>query len=221
MASQTSQSLLGLNHLLNTPSKAAIEKCANIVFASRNEPPQFALEMIMETMSLAAKEAQETFEALSACTTAVVESGGIGGLKEIFDAAETEGVAINSKLKQLIGQILNAKSAVLMEASAFSRPSLPLLLDVDWYIDMKKSSNVVSCMNIPSVSVQLLVSGVESSNSGSNNNSSSSSNSGGVGDASSSSSNALQTISVDFTKESLNTMIDGLTKIKDQLKKMG
>jgi hypothetical protein len=199
--------LLGLNHLLGTPSKAAVEKCLNIVFASRNEPPQFAIELIMETMSLGQKEAQEAFDALQACIAAVVEEGTIADLKALFDAAEAEGVSVNGKLKQLIGQILNGKSAVLVEASAFSRPSLPLLLDMDWYIDMKKSSNVVNSMNIPSVSVQLLVSGIEDNTSSNSD--------------SDSANNTLQTISVDFSKESLNTMIDGLTKIKDQLRKMG
>ncbi len=55
-------------------------------------------------------------------------------------------------------------------------------------------------MNIPTVSVQLLVSEAQGLDSDQH---------------------SLQTVSVDFSKESLNTMIDGLSKIKEQLQKMG
>lgn len=51
---------------------------------------------------------------------------------------------MNGKLKQLIGQILTQKLEMYKECAAFTRVSMPQLVDVDWAMHMKRaSSNVI------------------------------------------------------------------------------
>lgn len=86
------------------------------------------------------------------------------------------------------------------EASNCARVSLPNLIDIDWHVNMIKSSHAVKSIEIPSVVLQLDIADIPMHV------------------------NQLpmqKKIHVELNKESLDTMLEGLGKIRDQLSAMG
>ncbi|KAK6973834.1 COMM domain-containing protein 9, partial [Biomphalaria glabrata] len=74
--------------------------------------------------------------------------------------------------------------------------SLPKLLDFDWRVDMKTSSDSVARMSVPTCMLNLEIQeqpGKIQQTAG------------------------IENVSVELSKETLDTMLDGLGKIRDQL----
>ena len=91
-----------LNHLLEASSKAIVEKCLMLTFTSRYEPETNCIEAIRSLLDLPLEEASSLHNALWRCIQVTITSGSIEDLAELFNE---EGQSINSKLKQLIGQV--------------------------------------------------------------------------------------------------------------------
>jgi COMM domain containing 9 len=93
-------------------------------------------------------------------------------------------------------QILVAQLPDWREASVLQRPSLPRYVDVDWRVDVKTASDRVSRIAVPCCLVDIKVQ-----------------------DQPTSTSQVPATRQVEFelSKEALQTMLDGLGRIRDQL----
>ncbi len=96
----------------------------------------------------------------------------------------------------LIWQILSAQLTNWRDASVLSRPCLPRFIGMDWRVDVKTASDRMSRMNTPSVLVCLKVQ-----------------------DQPMSTESMPMTKHVEFelSKEALQTMLEGLGRIRDQL----
>lgn len=102
----------------------------------------------------------------------------------------------HKNLRELISKII-AENMPLWRTNAINQQvSLPKLIDFDWRVDVKTSSNVISRMSMPTCIIQLQVqeNAVEQN-----------------------SMPSVRRLNVELTKEKLDTMLDGLGKIRDQL----
>uniref|UniRef100_A0A3Q0SPC7 COMM domain containing 9 n=1 Tax=Amphilophus citrinellus TaxID=61819 RepID=A0A3Q0SPC7_AMPCI len=102
--------------------------------------------------------------------------------------------SFHSSLKNLITKILLENSATWKTEALSNQISLPQLKDLDWRVHMVTSSDSVSRMSVPSCLVQLQ-------------------RSGGI----ISSSLSVSSVTVELSRESLDTILDGLGRIRDQL----
>lgn len=187
-----------LNLLLGASNKSVIEKIVNLVFATRHDSKDECVGVINTLLELDAStlDGSLLYDCLLECIATSLAEGQIEALAELF---ETSGSDINPKLKSLLGNIINSKLSQWREAAAFNRVSLPKLVEVDWALHMKSSSSVVAKMAVPSILVELSVQ--ESSN-----------NVFTIPD--------VNKVNLELSKEALETMLDGLGKIKDQLSLM-
>lgn len=102
----------------------------------------------------------------------------------------------HKNLRELISKII-AENMPLWRTNAINQQvSLPKLIDFDWRVDVKTSSSVISRMSMPTCIIQLQVqeNAVEQN-----------------------SMPSVRRLNVELTKEKLDTMLDGLGKIRDQL----
>ena len=81
-----------------------------------------------------------------------------------------------------------------------NRVSLPRLIDHNWALNMQRSSSQAAAINAPSVLVQLKVEEQATR----------------VGEMP-----KVSNVDFELSREALATMLDGLTKIKEQLSAMG
>lgn len=151
--------------------------------------------------------------ALLDCIQAPLSSGNLEDLAEFF---QLDGQQINPKLKQLLGQVsyplhmlatpydehwqtIGSRLEAWKEGSALGRVSLPRLQDFNWSLQFQRASSEVAEMQIPSVIMSLNIESTPCF----------------TGDMS-----KVETVDVEMSREALETMIDGLGKIRDQLNNM-
>eukprot|EP00002_Diphylleia_rotans_P016186 TRINITY_DN3146_c0_g1_i1.p1 TRINITY_DN3146_c0_g1~~TRINITY_DN3146_c0_g1_i1.p1 ORF type:complete len:190 (-),score=54.72 TRINITY_DN3146_c0_g1_i1:134-703(-) len=100
------------------------------------------------------------------------------------------------KLKELIAAILSQRLALWKESAAQVQLTLPKFVDVDWRADLKVASDSAKQMGQPTLFVELTVQDTPTHK------------------------HQMPQQSkhtIEFTKESLQTMLEGLGKIRDQL----
>lgn len=114
--------------------------------------------------------------------------------------SEPEAAAVDPKLKKLIGQGIASKLDGWKEALGNSRLSYPRLVEVDWDLHIKRASSSVRNMMVPTVVLSLQVEdqprhvGVMPS---------------------------TTNIPLELNAGALDTVYEGLNKIKEQLNSMG
>ncbi|XP_041651762.1 COMM domain-containing protein 9 [Cheilinus undulatus] len=101
--------------------------------------------------------------------------------------------SFHSSLKNLITKILLENSAAWRTEALGDQISLPQLKELDWRVDMVTASDSVSRMAVPTCLVQLKI---EDPSAG--------------GDS-------VSAVTVELSRESLDTILDGLGRIRDQL----
>ena len=103
---------------------------------------------------------------------------------------------MDARLKKLIGQILRSCLPAWREAASVQRVSLPKFVDSDWRVEMQSSSSAVLQMATPSVLLNLRVQDQPSC----------------VGELP-----AERNLTFEMSRETLQTLLDGFGKIRDQL----
>jgi hypothetical protein len=150
------------------------------------------------------------YQSVLLCLKCVLGSGELSDLVELF---QESGSDVNPKLKQLIGQvthltllsphtpqIITNRLDLWRDAAISSRVSLPRYLDVDWTLNIQKSSSEVTNLNIPSLLVELSVEPTPHSTE---------------------TPTSIEKVSFELSREALETVLDGLGRIRDQLGAMG
>ncbi|XP_056138197.1 COMM domain-containing protein 9 isoform X2 [Lampris incognitus] len=97
--------------------------------------------------------------------------------------------SFHSSLKNLLTKILLEHSPAWRTDALSSQISLPQLKELDWRVDMMTASDSISRMAVPTCLVQLTMDDSDS----------------------------LSSVTMELTKETLETMLDGLGRIRDQL----
>ncbi|KAM9352542.1 COMM domain-containing protein 9-like [Symphorus nematophorus] len=101
--------------------------------------------------------------------------------------------SFHSSLKNLITKILLENSPTWRTEALSHQISLPQLKELDWRVDMVTSSDSISRMSVPTCLVQLKM------------------------DDPSAGGESVSAVTVELSRESLDTILDGLGRIRDQL----
>ena len=148
-------SLAALNSLLKATAKAQVEKSLSLVFTTRFETSSDCTEALSGILSIEdLDECAALRAALLECIQVSLASGSVEALAELF---QEKGGEVDSKLRSLVGKIIEARLPGWREASAGNRVSLARLLDHSWSLHAQRSSSQVAALNVPSVLVQLKV----------------------------------------------------------------
>lgn len=177
-------------------SKGEVVKICHEVFAAVNRSylqlPESLLAHIQVVLQLTQSQAQ-TF-ALS--LGFILKRAVFQGSTDPHDIVALFPEGFHKSLRDLMGKIIIDNMADWKAQAVNTHVSLPKLADFDWRVDVKTASDTVARMSVPTCILKLQVeSNTESRET----------------------SRGQQTISVELSKETLDTMLDGLSKIRDQL----
>ncbi|NXE45186.1 COMD9 protein, partial [Casuarius casuarius] len=101
----------------------------------------------------------------------------------------------HQNLKNLLTKIILENISAWRNEAQASQISLPRLVDMDWRVDIKTSSDSISRMAVPTCLLQLKI----------------------QEDAALCGNNPVSALTVELSKETLDTMLEGLGRIRDQL----
>jgi len=191
-AKAKTESITGLQFLLKAKSQTAINELFLDVFKNRRK------DISEEQISFA----NERFKELSPNdANQMIESVKYVIKEAIFNLLNTtERVEaffpanFHAQLKTLIAKIVANHMPNWLTSSLFSQLSLPKLKSIDWRLDIKNASQSISQMSVPTILVQLVLHGQTPSNE--------------------------KVVIFELNKETLKVMLNGLSKIRDQLNQL-
>ena len=204
-------STAALSHLMGASSAHVVERAFSLVFLERNEREKASIPYLKEQLNISDAEATACASAMALCIRTALYHDSLEPLAELLSepgssqpaatAAPTGGDAageasLDTRLQQLVGRTIRSNLAGWRAASIQQRCGLPPLLDFDWRIDVKMASKELERMAIPTLLVDMevqrqptLVDSVP----------------------------GVQHVNFELSREALQTMLDGLGRIRDQL----
>ncbi|XP_068115835.1 COMM domain-containing protein 9 [Hyperolius riggenbachi] len=192
MAAVEERDFPALQMLLKAPSKDVVQMFCRESFPRSAIGSEQLIDSVSSSLSVTAEEATQVVRALHALTQHVVYKG-LTSAEQILAIFPDN---FHQNLKNLLTKIiLDNVSAWRTEAQNASI-SLPRLVDLDWRVDIKTSSDSVTRMAVPTCLLQMKIQedpdllGPDS---------------------------AASTLTMELSKETLDTMLDGLGRIRDQL----
>ncbi|KAJ8249079.1 hypothetical protein GJAV_G00230960 [Gymnothorax javanicus] len=191
MATIAEEHFNSLQLLLKAPSKDAVRKLCEDSFPSGAAESQHLTESTAGTLSVSASEAQQLLRALHRLSHHVLFYGLTSPEQITCLFPDT----FHTSLKNLLTKILLEHSPTWRNNALSSQISLPQLVDMDWRVDMKTASDSVSRMAVPTCLVHMKVQDPLAQ---------------GGGDP-------VSSVTVELSRETLDTMLDGLGRIRDQL----
>ena len=190
-----------LSLLMEAPSKDIVQHILTHVYMHRNNIAQanaakFAA-MFEKADTVTEEHVQQLFAALHGIVTKVLYDGA-NTAEQIRVGLDREpaSASLDEQVKALLTEQLAANVGGWREASIMSMPSLPKFVDVDWRVDVKSATEQVGRMAVPTVLVDLKTRQQPVST-------------GMVP--------GTETVSFELSKEALDTMVDGLGRIREQL----
>uniref|UniRef100_A0A672YKD8 COMM domain containing 9 n=2 Tax=Sphaeramia orbicularis TaxID=375764 RepID=A0A672YKD8_9TELE len=187
-AAVTAEDFTNLQLLLKAPSKDAVR---DVCVQSHRAPSRLLAENTATTLSISAAQAAQLVQSLHVLSHHVL----------FYNLSSPEQIlalfpdSFHSSLKNLITKILLENSPTWRTEALSNQISLPQLKELDWRVDMVTGSESVSRMSVPTCLVQFKMED--------------SCHSGG--------SESVSTVTVELSRESLDTILDGLGRIRDQL----
>ncbi|GAA6073030.1 COMM domain-containing protein 9 [Tachysurus ichikawai] len=191
MAPLAEEHFSSLNLLLKAPSKDVVRQICTDSFTTRVHESQSVIDSTAHALSVSSTEAMQVLAAFHTLSHHVVFHNftATEQIQSLFPAT------FHSNLKNLITKILLEQSATWRNEALSSQISLPKLEDLEWRVDMKMASDSVSRMAVPTCILHMKIQ-----------------DRGSV-----SSSKSESSVTVELSKETLDTMLDGLGRIRDQL----
>lgn len=113
--------------------------------------------------------------------------------QKIMDTCDS---SLDDRLKKLIAKVVGSNLLEWKSIASKQLISWPRMVDMDWRVDVKSSSQQMSRMSVPTVILDLKVEGQPVMR----------------GDMP-----RVKSVNFELSKESLGTLLDGMNKIKDQL----
>ncbi|KAJ8343193.1 hypothetical protein SKAU_G00305220 [Synaphobranchus kaupii] len=191
MATIPEEHFASLQLLLKAPSKDAVRQLCEASFPSGALESVRLAESAAGTLSVSTSEAQELLRALHTLSHHVL-------FHSLTAPEQITGLfpdTFHSSLKNLLTKILLEHSSTWRNDALSSQISLPQLVDMDWRVDIKTASDSVSRMAVPTCLVNMKVQDSLAQ---------------GGGDS-------VSSVTVELSRETLDTMLDGLGRIRDQL----
>ncbi|GFN76028.1 comm domain-containing protein 9-like [Plakobranchus ocellatus] len=185
-----------LDILLKLSSKQQMVNVCQQAFLYRKRGPDHLPEAfikdISQTLGLSARETRQCVCTLGHLLKTAVFNGSTDP-KDIFVIFPA---GFHKNLRDLITKIIIDNMDMWKEDSVAVQVSLPKLVDFDWRVDTKTSSDSVARMSVPTCILNLQIQPkaprIDKTP-------------------------QAETVNVELSKETLDTMLDGLGKIRDQL----
>jgi len=158
-------------------------------FISRDSKvPLSVVEDAARKLNISQDEADKMFSSLSQLVRIAVYNG----YSEPEQMQQLFPDSFHGNLKDLLTSMLCEKSSAWKNTALSKQVSMPKLVDFSWRVDVKTASNESARMSVPACILQVQVED----------------KSHGLG---------VDSHTVELNKETLDTMLDGLSKIRDQL----
>nr|XP_057931858.1 COMM domain-containing protein 9 [Doryrhamphus excisus] len=187
-ATLTSEHFDNLQLLLKAPSKDAVKDVCMASHRGLNRP---LTQSTANTLSIPEAQAAQLVQSLHVLSQHVVFHN-LSSPEQILHLFPE---SFHSSLKNLLTKILLENSAAWKTEAVSNQISLPQLKQLDWRVDMVTSSDSVSRMCIPTCLVQFKT----------------------ENPCSSEGSQSVTVETVELSRETVDTMLDGLGRIRDQL----
>ncbi|KAM6969785.1 COMM domain-containing protein 9 [Aplochiton taeniatus] len=187
----SSEHFSSLQLLLKAPSKDAVRQLCTDSFPLGAPASRRLAESTAETLAVSETEAKQLLGALHAVSRHVL----------FHNLTSPEQVLVlfpdsfHPSLKNLITKILLEQSPTWRNEALASQISLPRLKNMEWRVDVKTSSDSVSRMAVPTCLVNMQIEDPACSPGG----------------------ESSSSVTLELSKETLDTMLDGLGRIRDQL----
>ncbi|XP_064602097.1 COMM domain-containing protein 9-like [Liolophura sinensis] len=183
-----------LTVLLQANSKEVVVQVCNEAFLYRDAArlPESVVSTVEESLSVSAHQAK----ALLASLSSLIKAALFQSLQEPAEVATLFPDDFHKDLRKLLSKIIAELCPNWRNHAINNQVSLPRLVDFDWRIDLKAASQNIAQMSVPTCILQLQVQ----------------ENPTQVGSVP-----PLTSTNVELSKETLDTMLDGLGKIRDQL----
>uniref|UniRef100_A0A8C5K478 COMM domain-containing protein n=1 Tax=Jaculus jaculus TaxID=51337 RepID=A0A8C5K478_JACJA len=170
MAALAAEHFAALQSLLKASSKDVVRQLCQESFSRSALGSESLLDITCSSLSVTQEEAEQLLQALHRLTRLVT----------FRDLSSAEAILVVCALSKTL----------------LSTVSLPRLVDLDWRVDIKTSSDSISRMAVPTCLLQMKIQEDPSL----------------CGDKPS-----VSAVTVELSKETLDTMLDGLGRIRDQL----
>ncbi|XP_032895131.1 COMM domain-containing protein 9 [Amblyraja radiata] len=181
-----------LQLLLKAPSKDVVRHLCRECFSSAAPNSTLLVDNAVTNLSITSEEAQQLICSLH-CFTRQVVFQGLTSAEEIFPLFPDN---FHQNLKNLLTKIILENVASWRSEALANQISLPRLIDMDWRVDIKTSSDTINRMAVPTCLLQMKI----------------------QDDATICQDKpTISTVSLELSKEKLDTMLDGLGRIRDQL----
>ncbi|XP_049635874.1 COMM domain-containing protein 9 [Suncus etruscus] len=192
MAALTAENFAALQTLLKASSKDVVRQLCRDSFSSSALDSQMLLESTSSSLSVTQAEAEQLLQALHRLTR-LVTFRNLSSAEAILALFPED---FHQSLKNLLTKIiLEHVSSWRTEAQA-NQISLPRLVDLDWRVDIKTASDSISRMAVPTCLLQLKIQ---------------------EDPCLCRDEPSVSAVTVELSKETLDTMLDGLGRIRDQL----
>ncbi|XP_019803976.1 COMM domain-containing protein 9 isoform X3 [Globicephala melas] len=199
MAALTAEVFAALQSLLKASSKDVVRQLCQESFSSSALGSKKLLDVTCSSLSVTQEEAEQgspsvlqLLQALHRLTRLVV----------FRDLSSAEAILalfpenFHQNLKNLLTKIILEHVSTWRAEAQTNQISLPRLVDLDWRVDIKTSSDSISRMAVPTCLLQMKIQEDPSL----------------CGEQPS-----VSAVTVELSKETLDTMLDGLGRIRDQL----
>ncbi|KAG9280731.1 COMM domain-containing protein 9 [Astyanax mexicanus] len=191
MAPVAEEHFSSLQLLLKAPSKDVVRQLCVDSFPSRAHESRVLIDSTAQTLSVSSTEAAQVLTAFHTLSHHVVYHN-LTAAEQILSVFPD---TFHPNLKNLLTKILLEQSTTWRNDALASQISLPQLVDMEWRVDMKTASDSVSRMAVPTCILHMKIQDSPCM-------------SGSACDSS---------VTVELSKETLDTMLDGLGRIRDQL----
>ncbi|XP_053243843.1 COMM domain-containing protein 9 [Podarcis raffonei] len=192
MAAVGEEEFTALQILLKASSKDVVRQLCQECFSSSAGGSDKLIENTCSSLSVTPNEASQLIRSLHNLTRHTVYHG-LTSPEEIL-ALFPEG--FHQNLKNLLTKIILENVSSWRNEAQASQISLPRLVDLDWRVDIKTSSDSISRMAVPTCLLQLKI----------------------QEDAALCGNDfTTSALTVELNKQTLDTMLDGLGRIRDQL----
>ncbi|GCB59884.1 COMM domain-containing protein 9 isoform X1 [Scyliorhinus torazame] len=181
-----------LQLLLKASSKDVVRHLCQECFSFSATSSVRLVDSIVKSLSVTPEEAKQLICSLRGFTRQVVFQGATSA-EEILQLFPDN---FHQNLKNLLTKIILENIVVWRNEALANQISLPHLIDMDWRVDIKTSSDNINRMAVPTCLLQMKI----------------------QDDAAVCRDGPIvSTVSLELGKEKLDTMLDGLTRIRDQL----
>ncbi|XP_062317262.1 COMM domain-containing protein 9 isoform X1 [Osmerus eperlanus] len=189
MAALLDEHFSSMQILLKAPSKDTVRQLCADSFSAGYLESMLLTENTAGILSVSASEAKQLLVALHTLSHHTL----FHHLTSPEEVLALFPESFHPSLKNLITKIVLELSPTWRNEALSNQISLPHLVELDWRVDMKTASDSVSRMAVPTCLVHMKIE-----------------DSLGDGDT-------LSSVTVELSRETLDTMLDGLGRIRDQL----